>query len=50
MRSLTLIMNSWMQQHPVGTKMPNKLGIYDMRGNLSEWVQDLHGHYSRLSV
>ena len=26
--------------HPVGEKLPNRLGIYDMCGNLSEWCWD----------
>jgi formylglycine-generating enzyme required for sulfatase activity len=26
--------------HPVGTKKPNELGIYDMSGNISEFCQD----------
>ncbi len=32
--------NSGEQTHEVGTKKPNELGIYDMTGNVSEWVAD----------
>lgn len=32
--------------HPVATKLPNELGIYDMSGNLSEWVSDFYATYS----
>lgn len=29
----------------VSTKKPNKLGIFDMSGNLWEWCQDIYGPY-----
>jgi len=31
---------------PVGTKMPNSLGLYDMTGNVREWCWDRIGYYS----
>jgi formylglycine-generating enzyme required for sulfatase activity len=33
--------NSGGTTHPVGKKLPNKLGLYDMLGNAGEWATDL---------
>ena len=37
--------------HPVGTKKPNELGIYDMSGNIEEWCSDYwRDHYQSSSA
>lgn len=38
--------NSGGTTQPIGQKKSNELGLYDMSGNVCEWVSDLYGQYS----
>lgn len=41
--------NSKGETHPVGLKIPNELGLYDMDGNVSEWCHNSDRESSKIS-
>jgi formylglycine-generating enzyme required for sulfatase activity len=41
--------DKWLYTSPVGSFPPNAFGLYDMHGNVSQWVQDCHADsYAKL--
>ena len=42
--------NSENETHPVGQKQANAWGLFDMLGNVYEWVEDRYGNYSNGST
>ncbi|MCP3926769.1 MAG: SUMF1/EgtB/PvdO family nonheme iron enzyme [Desulfobacterales bacterium] len=50
MKHVWFKVNSKNRTHRVGTRKPNKWKLYDMQGNVMEWVSDWKGDYPENSV
>ncbi len=40
-------LNSKLESHPVGSRKPNRWGLYDTLGNVAEWVWDWQAPYDK---
>ena len=38
------------QPHPVGLKTPSNIGLFDMEGNLHEWIWERFGEFEQTSI
>jgi len=49
LREVAYFKDNSQRTRTVAKRKPNELLIYDMSGNVSEWVQDWHGNYPQIS-